>query len=246
MSTAQSVPGPLASAPPSGSTHDTIAGVSEPASTTRGKPGTYYAHERPELGRLIDAKPGNVVLDLGCASGALSAAIRRQGRADEIWGVEVMPDVADEARHSGVFHKVLTGDVERLVAELPPDHFTHVVAGDVLEHLVDPWETLRRLRPKLRPGGRIICSLPNIRNLSFISKLLFGRTFAYRDSGVLDRTHLRFFARKDVLAMFENAGFVNVRIAPARPKSGLGYRLGVLTLGDLVVKVLLVTAERPA
>ena len=205
----------------------------------------YYSHERPELVRQIPVGPGHVVLDLGCGTGTLSSSLKRSGRAEEAWGVEVVPEVAERARRNADLDKVLVGDIEKLVDELPRSHFTHVIAGDVLEHLVDPWAVLGKLRLGLRPGGRFICSLPNIRNLSFFAKLLFAGSFEYRDSGVMDRTHLRFFAPKDVLEMFRGAGFHDIAIGPARPKRRIGYRLARILLGDLIVKSLLVTAVNP-
>jgi len=205
----------------------------------------YYSHERPELVRQVPAGPGHVILDLGCGVGALSSALKRSGRADEAWGVEVVPEVAERARENEDLDRVLAGDIENLVEDLPPAYFTHIIAGDVLEHLVDPWTTLGRLRLRLRPGGRFICSLPNIRNLSFIARLLVGGRFEYRDSGVMDRTHLRFFARKDVLELFRAAGFREIVIGPARPKRRLGYRVARALLGDLIIKALLVTAVNP-
>ena len=205
----------------------------------------YYSHERPELVRQVPVGPGHVVLDLGCGVCAVSSSLKSSGRAEEVWGVEVVPEVAERARRNADLDKVLAGDIEKLVDDLPRAHFTHIIAGDVLEHLVDPWAVLGRLRLLLRPGGRFICSLPNIRNLSFIAKLLLAGSFEYRDSGVMDRTHLRFFARKDVLEMFRGAGFHDITIGPARPKRRIGYRLARAILGDLIVKSLLVTAVNP-
>lgn len=205
----------------------------------------YYSHERPELVQQVAVGPGQVVLDLGCGVGALSSALKRSGRADEAWGVEVVREVAERAGENTDLDRVLVGDLEKLVDDLPLVYFTHIIAGDVLEHLVDPWSVLGNLRTRLRPGGRFICSLPNIRNISFIAKLLLAGRFEYRDSGVMDRTHLRFFARKDALRLFREAGFRDIVIGPTRPKRRLGYRLARAAFGDLIVKSLLVTAVNP-
>jgi 2-polyprenyl-3-methyl-5-hydroxy-6-metoxy-1,4-benzoquinol methylase len=202
----------------------------------------YYAQERPELVARVD-RGALRVLDIGCGAGNISAAIRRDRDAREIWGVELVPEVAERARRNPALDRVLCGDISELVAELPLASFSHIVAGDVLEHLVDPWTTLARLRACLQPGGAFICSIPNIRNLSFIMRLLVTGRFEYKDSGVLDRTHLRFFGRKDIALMFREAGFTDIRIGPVRPKKKLIKRVGRALLGDLVVKGFLVTAR---
>ena len=203
---------------------------------------TYYQHDRPELVEQVDIGARRV-LDIGCGAGMVSAAIKLQRQAAEIWGVEVVPEVAQAARSNPALDHVLTGDIANLLDDLPEGGFSHIVAGDVLEHLADPWAVLQRLHDCLEPGGKFICSVPNIRNLSFVFKLLFGGRFEYSDSGVLDRTHLRFFARRDIELMFGNAGFGDIDIRPARPKRGLIKQAGRLLLGDLVVKVFLVTAR---
>ena len=206
-------------------------------------PTDYFSHPRPELVAQLPEDPHNRVLDLGCGSGAMSALIRSQGKADEIWGVEKFPEAAAQARASGALDKVLAGDLEKLLEELPQNHFSHIIAGDILEHLVDPWSVCTSLRACLAPGGTFICSIPNIRNLSFILALTFKGRFEYRDSGVMDRTHLRFFARADLHDLFTQAGFSDIEIGPVRPKKRLSWRIGRALLGDLVIKVFLVTAR---
>lgn len=202
----------------------------------------YYQHDRPELVEQVDIGARRV-LDIGCGAGKVSAAIKLQRQAAEIWGVEVVPEVAQAARGNPALDHVLTGDIATLLDDMPEGGFSHIVAGDVLEHLADPWAVLQRLYDCLEPGGKFICSIPNIRNLSFAFKLFFRGRFEYSDSGVLDRTHLRFFARRDIEMMFGNAGFTDIDIRPARPKRGLVKQAGRLLLGDLVIKVFLVTAR---
>ncbi len=205
----------------------------------------YYQHQRPELVAEISGTALRV-LDLGCGAGMVSAAIRARCDVREVWGVEVVPEVAAQALKNPALDKVLCGDISHLLGELPPDFFSHIVAGDVLEHLIDPWSVVGGLLNCLEPGGKFICSIPNIRNFSFILELLFRKRFAYRDSGVMDRTHLRFFTRKDIELMFEEAGYTEIRISPVRPKSALHKRLGRALFGDLVIKGFLITAHAPS
>ncbi len=201
----------------------------------------YYSHARSELVDLLPRDKQNIVLELGCGSGATSLLIKHENKAHELWGIEKFHDAAEIARNSGAFDKFLKGDVEILIDQLPKNHFTHIIAGDVLEHLVDPWDVCKRLNAKLKPGGIFICSVPNIRNLSFVLALLFKKRFEYKDSGVLDRTHLRFFARKDVHYLFANTGYTQIKISPVRPKNKLSYKLGKFLFGDLLTKGFLIT-----
>jgi len=173
----------------------------------------------------------------------ISAAIRAECSPREIWGVEVVAEVAEQARGNPALDRVFSGDIAEVIGELPRESFSHIVAGDVLEHLVDPWSVLDSLRQCLEPGGQFICSIPNIRNFSFILQLLFRRRFEYRDSGVMDRTHLRFFTRKDIEIMFRDAGFSQVEIGPVRPKQSFHKKLARGLFGDLVIKGYLVTAR---
>lgn len=204
--------------------------------------GSYYAHERPELVALVESDAERV-LDIGCGEGAMSSAIQRDRNAREIWGIEVVESVAQRAQENPALARVLSGDIAALMPELPDSYFSHVMAGDVLEHLVDPWQVLTDLRSKLRPGGLLICSIPNIRNFSFLAKLLFQGRFEYKDSGVMDRTHLRFFARADIQKMFVDAGYTQVQIGPVRPKKHLAKQVARLIFGDLVIKGFLITAR---
>ena len=81
--------------------------------------------------------------------------------------------------------------------ELPfePASFDAIVCGDLVEHLRDPGAALARLRPLLRPGGRLVLSTPNIANWAMRLSLLGGR-WRYTDRGILDRTHVHLFTRK--------------------------------------------------
>jgi SAM-dependent methyltransferase len=81
-----------------------------------------------------------------------------------------------------------------------------VLLADVLEHLVDPWSFLRRLRTQLRPGAVIVASIPNVANLWLLEEIAAGR-FTYTGGGLLDVTHLRFFTRATIEALFVEAGY---------------------------------------
>ena len=84
-----------------------------------------------------------------------------------------------------------------------------IVAADVLEHLLDPWQTLSSLKSLLAPDGHIIVSLPHAGHLGVIAAML-NDDFRYHDWGLLDRTHIRFFCMKNVIDLFQEAGLTIV------------------------------------
>jgi 2-polyprenyl-3-methyl-5-hydroxy-6-metoxy-1,4-benzoquinol methylase len=155
---------------------------------------------------------GARVLDVGCATGYLAGELSRRGC--HVTGVEADPVTAERARPQ--CEHVVVGDVEDAACRdelgaLAP--FDVVLCGDVLEHLCDPWSTLRSLAML---GGRVVLSVPNIAHWTGRRALLRGR-FAYSAHGLFDRTHLRFFTRASARALAEGAGLriVAEHFAPA-------------------------------
>jgi 2-polyprenyl-3-methyl-5-hydroxy-6-metoxy-1,4-benzoquinol methylase len=87
-----------------------------------------------------------------------------------------------------------------------PASFDAVVCGDLIEHLRDPQAFLSRIRPFLRPDGRLVLSTPNVANWVIRLSLLFGR-FDYTERGILDRNHTHLFTQRTLVACLEKAGF---------------------------------------
>jgi len=84
--------------------------------------------------------------------------------------------------------------------------FDYVICADILEHLRLPQEVIRRICHWLKPNGRLISSVPNVRNWKILGDLLCRGNWEYQDSGILDHTHLRFFTRRTFLAVLKKAG----------------------------------------
>lgn len=194
------------------------------------KPADYYAHERREI---IDevARGANVVLEVGCAEGRLGATLKAEGRAPWVTGLELMEEAAEQARH--VLDQVLVGDLQQMELPFPRDHFDVIICADVLEHLVDPWAQLQRLMVHLKPGGIVIASLPNVRNWRVLAPLLFKGRWEYQDAGIMDRTHLRFFTRQEMISFFAACGLKPVKVTPLGRRSRQFYRFGLKFLGEL-------------
>ena len=164
---------------------------------------SYYLGSRGDLIRLIPAGTRKI-LEIGCAAGGTGRALKELG-FEEVVGVELREDVARMAQAS--YDRIIAGDVEKMQLPYEEGHFDCILYGDVLEHLIDPWRLLREHNLLLGPGGAIICSIPNVRHYKNIKKLLIRGEWEYRDRGILDRTHLRFFTIKSIRAMVEDAGF---------------------------------------
>lgn len=103
--------------------------------------------------------------------------------------------------------QVIQGNIEAMELPIEPGSIDLLLCLDVLEHLVDPWETLRRLAALLRPNGVLVASIPNVRYYRVLLPLMLGGRWDYQDSGILDRTHLRFFTRATAIELVESAGF---------------------------------------
>jgi 2-polyprenyl-3-methyl-5-hydroxy-6-metoxy-1,4-benzoquinol methylase len=84
--------------------------------------------------------------------------------------------------------------------------FDYIIFADVLEHLYHPGKVLRNMRGYLKPGGRILCSIPNMLHASVMIPLLQG-DFSYQDAGILDKTHIRFFTLQSVYQLMAQSGY---------------------------------------
>ncbi|NBY29405.1 MAG: class I SAM-dependent methyltransferase, partial [Sphingobacteriia bacterium] len=87
-----------------------------------------------------------------------------------------------------------------------------LLCPDILEHLVDPWRTLRQWSTYLKPGGRLLISIPNIREISVMWKIWGLGDFGYTEDGILDKTHLRFFARRNAAEIPNQDQYSNVKV----------------------------------
>lgn len=88
---------------------------------------------------------------------------------------------------------------DRTAAALPDQHFDMVICNDVIEHMVDHDHFLEHIKTKMRPGACIVGSIPNVRHLTALFKLLVAKDWPYSASGILDRTHLRFFTENSTI-----------------------------------------------
>lgn len=163
---------------------------------------------------LDRARGAQTVLDVGCSAGVLARDLVAQGSVVD--GIEYDPLDAAEAR--SVCRQVLVGDLETMEITLEPGAYDVVLCADIIEHLRNPAAALARLRPLLKPDGRLVVSVPNIANWSQRLTHLLGR-WDYQDRGLMDRTHLHFFTHRTIRTTLEEAGFrvLNVDVSCPLP-----------------------------
>jgi methionine biosynthesis protein MetW len=184
-----------------------------------------YESPRPDVQALVPAGARRI-LDLGCASGELGAALKRRQGA-EVIGVELDPVYARDAEQH--LDRVLCGDVEATLRETDDlGRFDCVIAADVLEHLVDPWSALRHAADLLEPGGTAIVSLPNVRYLLTYWRLVRDGRWPREPAGPFDATHLRWFTPLDARELLEQAGLAIERERPNYFFSGRVLRVAKL------------------
>jgi len=149
------------------------------------------------------------LLDLGAAGGELGEALRKkfQRTIGFEFDVDRLPDLRTR------FDQAVIADLET-VRRLP-SRASVIVLADILEHLRDPSKLLACVRDALAPGGYVFISVPNIANITIRLGLLFG-IFEYRERGILDSSHLRFYTMRSIKRQIEGAGF---RIVAVRGSS---------------------------
>jgi 2-polyprenyl-3-methyl-5-hydroxy-6-metoxy-1,4-benzoquinol methylase len=155
------------------------------------------------LGLARRVPRGRRVLDVGCGSGLLGERYRAAGNV--VWGIDSAAEVEPVA--SARLDRFLRADVTDpdAIDGLASERFDVLVFADVLEHVFDPVGLLRSYRRFLAPGGVVHISVPNVAIWNTRFGLLLGR-FRYRQTGTLDKTHVRFFTRANLDRACAEAG----------------------------------------
>jgi len=198
------------------------------------KDDNYYKHVREDLINLLPKNSSQKILEIGSGGGNTLIEIKSRGLASEVVGVDLF-EIELSQQKNCIIDRFIIANLETDILDLPKDHFDIIIAGDVLEHLVDPWEVIKNITPFLKKGGKFIVSVPNIREISTIYKIFIKGDFAYNpEGGILDKTHLRFFCKKNVSELFDLDNFKvegiysNLHILPLK---GIRYKISCITFG---------------
>ncbi len=163
--------------------------------------------EDDSLTKIAERIPeGSRVLDVGTGPGSLGYHLTEEKNCS-VFGIEIDPAFVTEARDG--YEHLFIADLNKvdLATALKDLTFEYVVCADILEHLFEPAEVLKQLTAFLSPEGKVLISIPNVGYLGLVAELAAG-SFLYRDEGLLDRTHIRFFVRGTLSQMIESCGLV--------------------------------------
>ena len=159
----------------------------------------YYQNPREEMFRFI---PKNVqrTLEIGCGTGLFSELVKKELHA-ECWGVEIEEKCAKIAAEK--LYRIIQSNVSDSLAILPDKYFDCIIMNDVIEHLYDPFSLLEIIKSKINSKGVVVLSIPNVRFWNNLRAFVWRGEWDYKDAGILDNTHLRFFTYKSLLKMFK-------------------------------------------
>ena len=162
----------------------------------------YYEHVNQTLLNNIPVDRTNI-LELGCGTGALGAAFKARSSHVKYTGVEISKAASEIAKQN--LDRVLNIDANNLSTELLDKSYDCIIFGDVLEHLINPEDIVKKLSKHLKPEGIFLACIPNVQHWSTFKHLLEGN-FPREDQGLFDRTHLRWFTLKNIIELFNSCG----------------------------------------
>lgn len=196
------------------------------------KSDSYYQHARKEI-ELLLPNEANTIVDVGCGVGNTARWLKSKFPKSKIIGLEGFPENETALRRN--VDQAFIVDLNGPTPDIgKPDLMLFL---DVLEHLPNPEMVLAKLTETMPAGSKIIVSVPNIANMSVSIPLFFRNRFDYVDSGILDRTHMRFFVRESAIKLLECAGFrvyAGIRTGFWSRKRRL---INALTFGFLIEKL---------
>lgn len=144
------------------------------------------------------------VLEVGCNTGYFTKLLVERGC--RVVGVELDPRAAEKARD--IASKVIVGDIEddQTLNQIN-GKFDVILFMHILEHIIDPWRVLAEIKKYLKQEGKSIIAIPNVACWSVRRALLFKGKFEYVDTGIFDRTHLRFFTFETIQELIRQSGY---------------------------------------
>lgn len=174
----------------------------------------YFSNVRKDIISLIPVNPHQKILEIGAGKGNTLLFIKENKIAAEVMGVELM-EFPDSYQRHPLIDKFQIANIESDNIQSPEEYFDIIICGDVLEHLVDPWIVVEKLSRYLKKDGLLIVSIPNIREWKTLCKIVFKGRFNYQpEGGIMDKTHLRFFCKRDIYHLLNTTNLKTIYSMP--------------------------------
>lgn len=157
----------------------------------------YYNNVRLDVVEIIPERKLGNILEIGGGEFQTLSILAERNKA-EAWGIDLYP-----TKNSKI--KYIKGSIEEnsIIDKIPDDYFDLIMANDVIEHLTDSGLFIETIHRKLKSNGLLVLSVPNIRQLRSLFKIYILGTFPKEESGLFDKTHLRWFCKKDIIKLTE-------------------------------------------
>ena len=192
---------------------------------------TSYIGLREDLIEHIKGSNLNV-LDVGCATGTNGSYLLDKQIATCVVGVEFDEFMSKKA--SEKYDKVFTGDlnsnlfVQSIISQ--DTKFDYIIFGDILEHLISPLDVLKSFKGLLKDTGSVIISVPNIAHIELFIQVFIKGTWPKNKRGIFDKTHLRWFTKKDIKQLVVDADLkVDLYVPKLRSRDAVGSKFGFWT-----------------
>ncbi len=150
------------------------------------------------------------ILEVGCACGSTLLEIKNRFPNSSLYGIEINES---SARVASQIADIRAKNIEVETLAYDEDFFDYIIFGDVLEHLSNPEMVLNNIKKYLKDGGSILASIPNVMHYTVIRDLINGN-WTYQDAGILDKTHIKFFTKNEMIKLFKNVGFEEIKMKP--------------------------------
>lgn len=178
------------------------------------KESAYFSNVRMDIISLLPADPRQKILEIGAGAGNTLLFIKENKLAAEVRGIELM-DIPNSNQQHPSIDKFQIANIEKDDIDSPKEYFDVIICADVLEHLIDPWTVVDKIAKYLKPNGKLIVSIPNIREMKTMFALFFKADFKYDPAGgILDKTHLRFFCKKNIRQLLTTPALEPVYCTP--------------------------------
>lgn len=159
---------------------------------------------------LKNILPNSKVLECGCAHGRMTKYLKEVLSCD----VYIAERNEDTGKNAAVYSiKSFLGEEGNIEEETFFNNLyekgiydlDYIIFADILEHLYSPEKILQKCQHLLKKDGSIWISIPNIGHNSVLIDL-WNNKFTYRETGLLDDTHIRFFTYYSLKKMVEKCG----------------------------------------